>query len=105
MKPSVSSAPKALPLGKMIVFITIGVSAAICPRAKPLSASDGNPWKPCFSLLRLAHLVGHSWRANPGYFSRVPTGYASSEGRGLHNNVVIYVELKAGKCSARHIMS
>ena len=44
------------------------------PAGKPFSASDGNPWKPCVSLLRLEHVVGHSRRANPGYLSRVPTG-------------------------------
>lgn len=43
------------------------------PAGKPLSASDGNPWRPCISLLRWEHVVGHSRRANPGYLSRVPT--------------------------------
>jgi PAS domain S-box-containing protein len=42
------------------------------PAGRPLSASDRNQSKPCIGLLRLEHVVGHSWRANPGYLSRVP---------------------------------
>ncbi len=55
--PSISSTPKALPLGKMIVFITIRVGAAICPRASPFPPSDGTHENPALATC----VWGTSW--------------------------------------------
>src|SRR5450755_4157848 len=55
--PSISSTPKALPLGKMIVFITIRVGAAICPRASHFSPSEGTHENPALATC----VGGTSW--------------------------------------------
>src|SRR5450755_3059298 len=55
--PSISSTPKALPLGKMIVFITIRVGDAICPRASHFSPSEGTHENPALATC----VGGTSW--------------------------------------------
>ena len=66
MTPSSSSTPKALPLGKMIVFITIRVSAAICPRASPSQHQTGTRGNPA-----LASCVWSTWWVTLGEQTRV----------------------------------
>ena len=61
-----SSTPKALPLGKMIVFITIRVSTAICPRASPSQPPTGTRGNPA-----LASCVWSTWWVTLGEQTRV----------------------------------
>src|SRR5258708_441856 len=70
--PSISSPAAVLPSGKMIVFITMHVSAEICTWARPSPPGMGNlAIIPGFRG-KLGQVVDHFWGATPGYFSRVP---------------------------------
>ena len=59
---------EGLPPGKMSIFITIGIAAAICPRARPSQPDIDTLHRPPVS----GASSGHFWRANLGHFSRVP---------------------------------
>ena len=66
MTPSISSTPKALPLGKMIAFITMRVSTAISPRASPSQPPTGTHVNPA-----LASCVWSTWWVTLGEQTRV----------------------------------